>query len=170
MHSFYIFLCTLLAEYKAIFDFYGYDGLSNGILDNDGNLKGGYKFSGNSYKIFEKYFGTKNPYTLIKDTDKINDEFGTLFGSAFGGLYNNFSDSPSNLEVNLECTLEELYKGGVKQLKYKKIINNRDARTTKEQEFVKDIEIIKGTICGTKKTHVGEGHQKPGYQNGNFIL
>jgi hypothetical protein len=28
-------------------------------------MRGGYKFAGNSYEIFEKFFGTSNPFTEI---------------------------------------------------------------------------------------------------------
>ena len=157
-------------EFKAIFDFNGYDALTNGILDKQGNLKGGYKFSGNSYKIFEGYFGTKNPYTLIKDTDRINDEFGTLFGSAFGGLYNNFTDPPKDLEIQVELTLEELYIGCFKKVTFNKVINNFDGRTTETIETSKDIQIFKGTKCGDIKIYKGEGNQKPGYTNCNFLF
>jgi hypothetical protein len=30
-------------------------------------IKGGYKFSGNTYEIFEKFFGTSNPNTIALD-------------------------------------------------------------------------------------------------------
>lgn len=157
-----------LDELKAVYDYYGYDGLLNGVRDHDGNLKGGYKFSGESYKIFEKYFGTKNPYTLIKDTDRVNDEFGTMFGNAFGGLYNSFTDKPDDLEVELICSLEDLYNGAVKKLHYNKVTKMEGTRSTETREYTKDIEIEKGTAENTKKHFIGEGHQKHGYENGNF--
>lgn len=31
------------------------------------DFKGGYKFSGNTYEIFEKFFGTGNPHTVALD-------------------------------------------------------------------------------------------------------
>ena len=71
---------------KGIFDIYGKEGLYNGIVDKNGNLKGGYKFLGNAHEIFEKFMGTSNPFTLVRDGEKMNDEFGSAFGSAYGGV------------------------------------------------------------------------------------
>jgi len=46
--------------------------LKNGIPDGkSGSLKGGYRFSGNSYEIFEKFFGTNNPFTVSLDGKEI---------------------------------------------------------------------------------------------------
>jgi DnaJ-class molecular chaperone len=156
-------------ENKSVYDYFGYDGLINGVTDNAGNLKGGCKFAGNSYEIFEKYFGTKNPYTLIKDSDTFNDEFGTMFGSSVGGLYYDFDSPPLDLNVDLLCSLEEVYIGGLKRINYKKIVTNHDSRTTCEKEYFKDVEISKGINNGEKIVFVGEGNQKPGYDNCNFL-
>ena len=42
--------------------------LKNGIPDAKLGVKGGgYSFSGNSYEIFEKFFGTSNPFTIAID-------------------------------------------------------------------------------------------------------
>ena len=49
---------------------YGLEGLKNGIFDKNGNLKGGHKYGGNSYEIFEKFFGTTNPFAVIKDCNE----------------------------------------------------------------------------------------------------
>jgi hypothetical protein len=45
---------------------------------------GGYRFAGNSYEIFEKFFGNPNPWT---DKYEFNgsDQYGSLFSDAFGG-------------------------------------------------------------------------------------
>lgn len=41
--------------------------LKNGVPDGKGGVKGGYRFSGNTYEIFEKFFGTSNPFTVSLD-------------------------------------------------------------------------------------------------------
>ena len=46
---------------------------------------GGYRFSGNSYEIFEKFFGNANPFT-DKLEDDGHDQYGSMFGDAFGGM------------------------------------------------------------------------------------
>ena len=51
---------------------HGETGLRNGVLDKQKNLKGGYKYGGNAYEIFEKFFGTWNPFTLIKDCNYLS--------------------------------------------------------------------------------------------------
>jgi hypothetical protein len=75
-------------------------------LDKQGNLKGGYKYGGNAYLIFEKFIGTSNPFALIKDCNRIvykddrnDDEFGTMFGSGFGGLNEKGLDPLKDIEV-----------------------------------------------------------------------
>ena len=56
-----------IAFKRGVYDIYGEYGLRNGKVDTFGNLKGGYKYSGNAHEIFEKYFGTTNPFALNKD-------------------------------------------------------------------------------------------------------
>jgi hypothetical protein len=41
--------------------------LKNGIPDQKVGIRGGYRFSGNTYEIFEKFFGTSNPFTIALD-------------------------------------------------------------------------------------------------------
>lgn len=52
---------------RNIFDRYGEEILKNGVPEANGNFKGGYRFSGNSLEIFEKFFGTSNPFTIALD-------------------------------------------------------------------------------------------------------
>lgn len=46
---------------RAFYDKYGEEKLKEGFF-SQGNLKGGYRFSGNPDEIFEKFFGTNNPF------------------------------------------------------------------------------------------------------------
>ena len=54
-------------ELKAIFDKYGEDLMKTGVPDKKYGFKAGYHFQGNSYEIFEKFFGTANPFTVSLD-------------------------------------------------------------------------------------------------------
>lgn len=66
-----------LEELREIYDRYGEDLLKNGIppekpdeqgsKKNPNTTKGGYRFSGNIEEIFEKFFGTDNPFTVTLD-------------------------------------------------------------------------------------------------------
>lgn len=150
---------------KGVYDFYGKDGLFYGITDNEGNLKGGYKFNGDSYGVFERFFGTRNPHVLLKDSQPSSDDFGSMFNSAFGGLYNTFTDPPNDLLVDLELSLEEIYFGGLKTIKYSKTIIQLSGRTTETKEFERDVDLAKGLMNGDELKFIGEGNEKPGYSN-----
>ena len=52
---------------RAIFDKYGEEALKNGVPEGPSQIQGGYRFSGNTHKIFEKFFGTSNPFTVAID-------------------------------------------------------------------------------------------------------
>ena len=136
-----------------------------GIKDTQGNLKGGYKYGGNANEIFRKFFGTTNPFALLKDADRFDDEYGTMFSSAFGGQYAKPKPPLANVEVNMECTLEEMYNGCVKKLMYNRRVLNSDGRTTINREEEKDIEIFKGYDGSIVLTFPGYGDEAPGQKN-----
>ena len=76
---------------KNIYDIYGKDGLYNGILDKNNHKTEPYKFSGNAHKIFENFFGTSNPFALIKDGKKnIESEYSAVTSNyeKKGGRFN----------------------------------------------------------------------------------
>jgi len=50
--------------------------LKCGLPDHEGMIQIGYRFSGNSYDIFEKFFGTSNPFTVSLDEN--GNQLGTL--------------------------------------------------------------------------------------------
>ena len=54
-------------ELKEIYDKFGEQLMKQGVPDAKMAFKGGYKFLGNSFEIFEKFFGTANPYTIALD-------------------------------------------------------------------------------------------------------
>ena len=155
---------------KGIYDIYGSEGLRKGITDKHGNIKGAYKFLNNGHEIFEKYMGTSNPFTLIRDNEKISEEIPSVFGSAFGGQNKKPEEKLRPIIINLECTLEELYNGCVKTIKYKKNKINNDLRTTKVVEASQDVEIFKGYDDKTIITFKEKGNDAPGMVSSDLIV
>lgn len=56
-------------ELKEIYDQHGEEPLKNGVPAKKIGFKGGYQFQGNSLDIFERFFGTTNPYTIALNED-----------------------------------------------------------------------------------------------------
>ena len=154
---------------KGIYDFYGQEGLHNGIIDKEGNLKGGYVFLGNGHEIFEKFMGTSNPFALIRDNEKIQDER-TIFGNAFGGQNQPPMRKLPDMNVDLECTLEELYNGCIKTIKYTKKQINYDLRTTSDKEVSLDVEILKGYDKNTVIAFKEMGNDAPGITSSDLFI
>ena len=155
---------------KGIFDIYGSEGLRKGITDKKGNIKGAYKFLNNGHEIFEKYMGSSNPFTLIRDHEKISEEIPSVFGSAFGGQNKKKEEKLKNIEISLKCSLEELYNGCVKTIKYKKNNLNNDLRTTSIVEVSQDVEIFRGYNDKTVITFKEKGNDSPGVASSDLIV
>ena len=155
---------------KGIYDIYGSEGLRTGIIDKKGNVKGAYKFLNNGHEIFERYMGTSNPFTLIRDNEKISEEIPSVFGSAFGGQNKEKEKELSPIHIYLECTLEELYNGCVKTIKYKKNNINYDLRTTNVVEVSQDVEIFRGYDDNTIITYKEKGNDAPGMISSDLIV
>ena len=102
---------------KGIYDIYGSNGLRTGLTDKKGNVKGAYRFLNNGHEIFELFMGDLNPFTLVKDNVKKNDENPSVFGSAFGGQNYSKKEKLNPINICLVCTLDELYNGCVKTIK-----------------------------------------------------
>ena len=155
---------------KGIYDIYGSEGLRTGITDKNGNIKGSYKFLNNGHEIFENYMGSSNPFTLIRDNEKISEEIPSVFGSAFGGLNKKEEEKLKPIIIKLECSLEELYNGCVKTIKYKKNNIGHDLRTTKIGEVSQDVEIFRGYDDTTIVTYKGKGNDSPGMLSSDLIV
>lgn len=54
-------------ELKDAYDKFGEELMKTGVPDRKYGFKAGYKFLGNSFEIFEKFFGTTNPYAVALD-------------------------------------------------------------------------------------------------------
>ena len=69
-------------ELKDIYDQFGHTLLKNGVPAKKVGFKGGYQFQGNSLEIFERFFGTTNPFTIALDND--GDQVGTIKARSAG--------------------------------------------------------------------------------------
>ena len=157
---------------KSIYDIYGKDGLYNGIVDKNNNLKGGYKYAGNAHQIFEAFMGTSNPFALIRDCEKTNDECGSAFSSAFGGQHQRKAPS-SELEpvvVELECSLRELYNGVVKEVEYDKTALNGDGLTTCKQTRTVKVEVLPGYGRESVIEYKEMGNEAPGKRSSDLVV
>ena len=56
--------------------------MKNGVPYKKLGFKAGYQFQGNSHEIFEKFFGTTNPFTVALDED--GDQIGMVKGKSAG--------------------------------------------------------------------------------------
>jgi DnaJ homolog subfamily B member 13 len=93
-------------------------------------IVGGYRFGGNSYEIYEKFFGTTNPFADTLENDG-TDQFGSIFGDGFGGKSQSLPSAPQDIVITLECTLHEFYNGCLKKIEFDREQLQHDGKTTK---------------------------------------
>ncbi len=66
------YVTVWIAELREIYDRYGEEILKAGIpsekQEDSTKKRGGYRFSGNTMEIFDKFFGTENPFTITLDS------------------------------------------------------------------------------------------------------
>ena len=101
-------------ELKAIYDRYGEDLLKNGVPDKKLGFKGGYTFLGNTHEIFERFFGTANPFAV--QLDDHSEQIGVM--KQKGSMMDAFMKRFTNLTVTCSCTLEEFYYGCKKTITF----------------------------------------------------
>jgi len=168
---------------KNIYDIFGKEGLYNGILDKNNNKTEPYKFSGNAHKIFEKFFGTSNPFALIKDgKKKIESEYSAITSnyekkeeeketkSEEKKEENKLKDELPPIDVELLCTLEELYNGCTKTVKYKKCNISMDKQNQEEKECSIDVEIKPGYDKTTVIPFKELGNEAPGKKTSDLLI
>lgn len=137
---------------RAIFDQYGYEGLRDGIPDQNGDNTAAYKYAGNADEIFESFFGTLNPFAT----------FGFGEAKPFASKLNRPGlRKPEPVMHDLDCSLSELYNGCVKKF------NITRNRYNENEELVEDtkqltITVKAGWKKGTKVTFPSEGDEAPG--------
>ena len=157
---------------KEIFDIYGKEGLKNGINKNGKNIDG-YRYLGNGHEIFEKFMGTSNPYTLIRENEKKNKEIRdkeNIVIDASKSNEKNQQKKGKDIVINLECTLEELYNGCIKNVKYIRNKVASDAVTLEEVEENIDVEIIKGYDKNSEIVFKKMGNEYLGEKNSDLII
>ena len=157
---------------KEIFDIYGKEGLKNGINKNGKNIDG-YRYLGNGHEIFEKFMGTSNPYTLIRENEKKNKEIRdkeNIVIDASKSNEKNQQKKGKDIVINLECTLEELYNGCIKNVKYMRNKVASDAVTLEEVEENIDVEIIKGYDKNSEIIFKKMGNEYLGEKNSDLII
>ncbi|CAD8052917.1 unnamed protein product [Paramecium primaurelia] len=153
---------------RTFYDKYGEEKLKEGFFAN-GNLKGGYSFAGNPEEIFEKFFGTSNPFAQLIDTNG-SENHGTLFSHAFGGQNFPGIPGPQDLEIQVECTLHELYNGCAKTVSYQRQILNKDGITTRQITETKEIKIDRGIETGQKIVYKELGNEAAGFKSSDLIF
>ena len=163
---------------KEIFDIYGKEGLKNGIMKNGKQIEG-YRYLGNGHEIFEKFMGTANPFTLIRENEKRSKEIKEKENIVIDAAKHNNSNEDKNEDnikkakdiiIDLECTLEELYIGCTKNVKYirKKVAS--DSVSLEEVEENIDVEVLRGYDKNSMVVFKGMGNEGLGEKNSDLIV
>ena len=163
---------------KELFDIYGKEGLKNGINKNGKQIEG-YRYLGNGHEIFEKFMGTANPFTLIRENEKRNKEIKEKENIVIDAAKQSNSNEDKKEEnikkakdiiIDLECTLEELYLGCTKNVKYirKKVAS--DSVSLEEAEENVDVEVLRGYDKNSVVVFKGMGNEGLGEKNSDLIV
>jgi DnaJ-class molecular chaperone len=156
-------------ERKAWFDKYGEYGLKEGVPSHDGSLIGGYRYGGNSFEIYEKVFGTMNPFAeRLEDDGK--DQFGSMFATSFGATNDIHLPPPKDIVITLECTLIEFYNGCMKKVTYERKKLLHDGKTARAQRHEMEVEIKPGFSEHTTLTYTQKGNEAEGHKPSNIVI
>jgi len=137
---------------RAIYDQYGYEGLRDGVPDQNGANEGGYHYKQNAQEIFEGFFGTTNPFA----------SFGFGESQPFASrLSRPGPKKPDAIVHNLECSLSELYNGCVKKYEATRKRLNAEGVYVDETKVL-SINVKPGWKKGTKVTFPCEGDEAQG--------
>ena len=101
------------------------------VTDKDGQISG-YAFNGDSFEVFETFFGTINPDVValdqtgkqVKLLEKIESDLHKDAITERKDLYT------KDLEITCECTLEEFHEGSIKEVGFVKIVLNEASGKT----------------------------------------
>lgn len=108
--------------------------MKNGVpVDNSQRktpARGGYRFSGNTHDIFEKFFGTSNPFTItlngkgeqITALEQLQTEVAGEWSIEGLKLSSIGTFIKKDLIVTVDCTLEEFFHGCRKEIIYTKTV------------------------------------------------
>ncbi|CDW91696.1 UNKNOWN [Stylonychia lemnae] len=156
-------------ERKAWYDKFGEYGLKEGIPNASGQIVGGYRFAGNSYEIFDKFFGTSNPFSDVLEDDG-RDQYGSMFGDAFGGQNQPSFPAPSDIVITLECTLYEFYNGCLKKVDFDREVLSHDGRTTRPQKEEMNIEVKPGFSESTVLEFPSKGNEAHAHRPSKLVI
>lgn len=156
-------------ERKAWFDKYGEYGLKEGVPGPSGTIIGGYRYPGNSFEIFDRVFGTTNPFAEKLEDDG-RDQYGSLLGDAYGGKSQPILPAPEDIHVTLDCTLYELYNGCLKKVTYQRLVLLHDGKTAKERTEDVNVEIKPGYSEKTVLTFANKGNEAEGHKPSSLVV
>lgn len=145
---------------RATFDQHGYDGLKNGVPDDNGEMRDGYAFNERaSEDVFNKFFGTANPFCDFGFGDTMP------FASA---MRKKGPEKAEPIVSDLECTLEELFSGVSKTVEVarKRLQNDEIVDETKTFQ----IKVKPGWKQGTKITFDREGNETRTNEAGDVVF
>ena len=155
---------------KEIFDIYGKEGLKNGIMKNDKKIDG-YRYLGNGHEIFEKFMGTANPFTLIRENEKKSREIREKENIVIDASKQEKQEKKAkDIVIELECTLEELYNGCVKNVKYNRKKVASDSVSLEDVEDNVDVEILRGYDKNSVIKFKDMGNEGLGEKNSDLII
>jgi DnaJ-class molecular chaperone len=155
---------------KEIFDIYGKEGLKNGIMKNDKKIDG-YRYLGNGHEIFEKFMGTANPFTLIRENEKKSREIREKENIVIDASKQEKQEKRAkDIVIELECTLEELYNGCVKNVKYNRKKVASDSVSLEDVEDNVDVEILRGYDKNSVIKFKDMGNEGLGEKNSDLII
>ena len=160
MHHFPPIQYNTTGKLKATFDLLGEVGLKQGVPDGKGGKRGGiYSFDVSPVAIFEKFFGTANPYSALLD-----------ISTAFEALT---TDKPAALGLqrtfDVGVTLEELYFGCNKIVKHTRKVQAEVGGEIVEEERTLTIVVPPGCKNGQRFVFEKEGNAKPGMEPGAVV-
>jgi DnaJ homolog subfamily B member 4 len=138
---------------RAIYDQYGIEGLRDGDIDINGERSSAYAYKNNAYEIFEKFFGTSNPFAT----------FGFTEATPFASKLNKPEPvKPNPVVYPLECTLTELYSGATKKLSITRKRIGQNGEQYDDSKVIA-IKVKPGWKSGTKVTFPNEGDEVKGW-------
>ena len=158
-----------VVERKAWFDKYGEYGLKEGVPGPNGKIIGGYRYPGNSFEIFDKVFGTHNPFAEKLEDDG-RDQYGSLLGDAYGGKNQPLLPKPEDITVTLGCTLHEFYNGCLKKAAYERQVLLHDGKTTREAREEVTVEVKPGYSESTVLTFANKGNEAQGHKPSKLVI
>lgn len=145
---------------RAVFDQHGYDGLKNGVPDENGDARDGYAFNERaSEELFMKFFGTDNPFY----------DFG--FGDTLpfaSGLRKKNPEKAEAIVKDVECTLEDLFLGVTKTMTVERKRLQNDELVEESKTF--QLKIKPGWKQGTKITFEREGSETRTREAGDVVF